>query len=93
MLKQVSASLAAPAPLPATKFSCESGVHPSVAPALAATVITALLAPDAVAVTDAPWKSKIVIEPAVPTLLDSSCTVKPLIRVPPPVPVKLEPSP
>ena len=92
-LKQVSASDAAPALVPAYKLYCESATHPSVEPPPVATVITALLAPDAVAVTDAPWKSKIVIEPAVPTLLDSSCTVIPLIRVPPPVPDKLEPSP
>ena len=56
-------------------------------------MIIALLAPDAVAVTVAPWKSKVVIEPAVPIVLDSSCTVIPLIRVSPPTPVKLEPSP
>ena len=72
MLKHVSASLAAPAPVPATKFSCASGIHPSVAPAPAVTVMIALSEPDAVAVTVAPWKSKVVMEPAVPIVLDSS---------------------
>ena len=71
-LKQLSEVELAPAPVPAYKFSCASAIHPSVEPPPAATVITAVLAPDADAVTDAPWKSKVVMEPAVPIVLDSS---------------------
>jgi len=69
MLKQVSASLAAPAPPPATKFCCESGVNP---PPVIVTV--AIPAAPVVAVTATALPAKLIQDmlPAVPTVDPSS---------------------
>ena len=73
-LKQVSASEAAPASVPAYMFSCASGPNP--------VIVTVALAPEPVAVTPGPTKSIEFIPPDVPTALPSSFTVIPPILSP-----------